>query len=113
MSPDTGYTMRLENASMGPAHARRRGGQKLTERDKVTYLAHSRVAEQPVSKQMRARKYAGDRPDIGRAALMISADEGHHLACHEELLRPAAVEYAELTGRTLRQQRLRLILAST
>jgi hypothetical protein len=44
---------------------------------------------------------------------MISADEGHHLACHEELLRPAAVEYAELTGRTLRQQRLRLILAST
>jgi hypothetical protein len=54
----------------------------------------------------------GDRPDIGRAARMISADEDHHLACcHEELLRPATVGYAELTGRTLRQRRLRLIPA--
>lgn len=52
MSPDTDCTMRLENASIGPAHARLRGGQELTERNKVTYLAHSQVAEQRASKQM-------------------------------------------------------------
>jgi hypothetical protein len=66
MSPDTDCTMRLGNASIGPAHARLRGGQELTERDKVTCLAHSQVAEQRASKQMRRSQIrwgpAGYRP---------------------------------------------------
>jgi hypothetical protein len=56
---DTDYTMRLEAAGIGLAHARLRGGEKLTDRDIVTYLAHSRVTEQRASEQMQAlRKYA-------------------------------------------------------
>jgi hypothetical protein len=51
---DTDYTMRLEQAGIGLAHARLRGGEKLTERDIVTYLAHSRVTEQRASEQMQA-----------------------------------------------------------
>ena len=91
---DTDYTMWLEKAGIGLAHARLRGGEKLTERDIVTYLAHSRVTEQRASEQMRAlRKYAAGRPDIARAVKVISADEDNHLAyCHEELLRLAAAE---------------------
>jgi hypothetical protein len=51
--------MRLEKVGMGLALARLRGGEKLTERDIITYLAHSRVTEQRVSEQMQAlRKYA-------------------------------------------------------
>jgi hypothetical protein len=102
--PDTDYTMRLEKAGIGLAHSRLRGGQALTDRDIVTYLAHSRVTEQRASEQMRALlKYAGDRPDIGRAVRMISADEDNHLAyCHEELLRLAAAGYAAVIRRTLR-----------
>ena len=86
---DTDYTMRLEKAGIGLAHARLRGGEKLTERDIVTYLAHSRVTGQRASEQMRVlRGHAGDRPGIARAVRVISADEDHHLAyCHEELLR--------------------------
>ncbi len=49
------------------------------------------------------RRYAGDRPDIGRAAKVISRDEDNHLAyCHEELLRLAAAGHGELIRRTLR-----------
>jgi hypothetical protein len=47
------YTMRLENAGIGLAHARLRGGQELTERDIITYLTHSRVTGQRASEQMR------------------------------------------------------------
>jgi hypothetical protein len=101
---DTDYTMRLETAGIGLAHSRLRNDQKLTERDIVTYLAHSRVTEQRASEQMQAlRKYAGDRADIGRAVRMISDDEDNHLAyCHEELLRLATAGHAEFIRRTLR-----------
>jgi hypothetical protein len=98
------YTMRLENAGIGLAHARLRGGRELTERDIITYLTHSRVTEQRASEQMQAlRRYAADRPDIGRAVRVISSDEDNHLAyCHEELLRLAAAGHAEVIRRTLR-----------
>jgi hypothetical protein len=101
---DTDYTMRLEAAGIGLAHAQLRGGEQLTERDIVTYLAHSRVTEQRASEQMQAlRKYAGNRPDIARAVRVISADEDNHLAyCHEELLRLTAAGYAPFIRCTLR-----------
>lgn len=101
--PDADYTMRLEKAGIGLAHARLREGRELTEADIVTYLTHSRVTEQRASEQMRAlRRYAGDRPDIGRAVRVISNDEDNHLAyCHEELLRLAAAGHAEVIQRML------------
>jgi hypothetical protein len=101
---DTDYTMRLENAGIGLAHAQLRGGQELTERDVITYLTHSRVTEQRASEQMRAlRKYAGDRVDIARAIRVISDDEDNHLAyCHEELLRLAAAGHEQAIRNSLR-----------
>jgi len=102
--PDADYTMRLEDAGIGLAHARLREGRELTVADIVIYLAHSRVTEQRASEQMRALcRHAGDRPDIGRAVRVISTDEDNHLAyCHEELLRLAAAGHAEFIQRTLR-----------
>jgi hypothetical protein len=102
--PDADYTMRLEAAGIGLAHSLLRGDGKLTERDIVSYLAHSRVTEQRASEQMRTlRKYARDRPDIGRAVRMISDDEDNHLAyCHEELLSLAKAGHQEFIDRTLR-----------
>ena len=71
------YTMRLEAAGIGLAHARLRHEEELTEAGIVTYLAHSRVTEQRASEQMRAlRRHAGDRPDIARAIRVISAGPG-------------------------------------
>jgi hypothetical protein len=101
---DTDYTVRLEHASIGLAHARLRQEQQLTERDIVIYLAHSRVTEQRASEQMRAlRKYVGSRPDVGRAIQMISGDEDNHLAyCNAELLRLAAAGHGDVIQRTLR-----------
>jgi hypothetical protein len=101
---DSDYTVRLEHAGIGLAHARLRQEQQLTERDIVVYLVHSRVTEQRASEQMRTlRKYAGSRPDIGRAIRMISADEDNHLAyCNEELLRLAGAGHAEVIQRALR-----------
>jgi hypothetical protein len=102
------YTMRLERAGIGLAHSRLGCDQKLTERDIVIYLAHSRVTEQRASEQMRTlRKYSEDWPDIGRAITMISNDEDNHLAyCNEELLRLAAHGHAEVIRRTLREAAL-------
>ena len=101
---ETDYTMRLETIDIGLAHRRLRGDQKLTEPDIIAYLAHSRVTEQRASEQMQAlRRYAGSRPDIGRAVRMISNDEDNHLAyCHEELLRLAAAGHADVIRRMLR-----------
>jgi hypothetical protein len=102
---ETDYTARLERLGIGLAHARLRQEQKLTERDIVVYLAHSRVTEQRASEQMRSlRTHAGSRPDVGRAIQMISSDEDNHLAyCHEELLRLASAGHADLIERTLRE----------
>src|SRR6188472_627010 len=51
---ETDYTMRLEAAGIGLAHARLRREEQLTEADIVSYLAHSRVTEQRASEQMLA-----------------------------------------------------------
>ena len=70
---DTDYTMQLEAAGIGLAHARLRREEELTQANIVTYLAHSRVTEQRASEQMRALlRHARDRPDIGRAVRVIS-----------------------------------------
>jgi hypothetical protein len=89
---DTDYTMRLERIGLGLPHSQLRRDEKLSERDILAYLAHSRVTEQRASEQMRAlRKYAGSHQDIARAVTMISRDEDNHLAyCHEDLLRLAS-----------------------
>jgi len=102
--PDTDYTIQLESVGIGLAHGVLRRDQELTEHDIVTYLAHSRVTEQRASEQMQSlRKYAGDRPDIGRAVRVISRDEDNHLAyCHEELLRLAAAGHGKFIRDTLR-----------
>jgi hypothetical protein len=102
---DTDYTVRLEHAGIGLAHARLRQEQPLTEQDIVIYLAHSRVTEQRASEQMRTlRKYVGSRPDVGRAIRMISADEDNHLAyCNEELLRLAGAGHEDAIRRELRE----------
>jgi hypothetical protein len=47
--PDTDYTMRLEQAGIGLSHSLLRGEEKLSERDIVAYLVHSRVTEQRTS----------------------------------------------------------------
>jgi hypothetical protein len=103
--PETDYTMLLERAGIGLAHARLRRDEPLTERDIVTYLAHSRVTEQRASEQMAMLdKYFGDHPEVGRAVKMISNDEDNHLAyCHEELLRLARLGHGRTIQRTLRE----------
>ena len=100
----TDYTMRLERIGLGLTRSQLQRDDKLTERDIIAYLAHSRVTGQRASEQMRAlRKYAGSRQDIGRAIKMISNDEDNHLAyCHEELLRLASAGHADTIQRTLR-----------
>ncbi|MFI5531392.1 ferritin-like domain-containing protein [Kitasatospora sp. NPDC051853] len=90
--PETDYCMLLERQGIGLSHDRLTSGAPLSEREIITYLAHSRVTEQRASEQMRqlVKAYA-DNPDLDRAMRMISADEDNHLAyCHEELLRLAA-----------------------
>ncbi|MFJ5045837.1 ferritin-like domain-containing protein [Streptomyces sp. NPDC088719] len=103
--PETDYTMLLEQQGIGLAHSRLRGEERLTERDIITYLAHSRVTEQRASEQMRLlRRYFADHPDIGRAVKMISHDEDNHLAyCHEELLRLARAGHGRTIQRTMRE----------
>jgi rubrerythrin len=101
---DTNYTMRLEASGLGLAHNQLRRDEKLTERDIVTYLAHSRVTEQRASEQMRTlHKSVGDHQDVARAIKMISGDEDNHLAyCHEELLALASAGQADFIRPTLR-----------
>jgi hypothetical protein len=89
---ETNYTMLLEDRGVGLAHSQLGRDQRLTERDIITYLSHSRVTEQRASEQMRLlRKCSGRHEDVARAVRVISGDEDHHLAyCHEELLGLAA-----------------------
>ena len=79
--------------------------QPLTERDIVTYLAHSRVTEQRASEQMALLlKHFADHPEIGRAIRQIARDEDNHLAyCHEELLRLARAGHGRTIQRILRE----------
>ncbi|MEV8044127.1 ferritin-like domain-containing protein [Streptomyces griseoluteus] len=106
--PDTDYTMLLERHGIGLAHDKLRADRPLTERDIITYLAHSRVTEQRASEQMRMLlRHFGDHPDLGRAVRMISHDEDNHLAyCHEELLRLAYQGHGRTIQRILRESAL-------
>jgi hypothetical protein len=98
------YTMLLENHGFGLAHSLLERDDTLTERDIVTYLAHSRVTEQRASEQMQLlRKCTDDHQDLLPAIRMISHDEDNHLAyCHEELLRLASAGHADFIRHTLR-----------
>ncbi|MFE6847742.1 ferritin-like domain-containing protein [Streptomyces sp. NPDC057686] len=99
--PETDYTMLLERRGIGLAHEKLRGAERLTERDIVVYLSHSRVTEQRAADQMAmlVRQF-GDHPEVGKAVRMISHDEENHLAyCQEELLRLVR----EGHGRTIQQ----------
>ncbi|MET7648483.1 ferritin-like domain-containing protein [Streptomyces sp. NPDC005426] len=102
---ETDYTMLLEKRGFGLAHEQLGREEPLTERDIITYLAHSRVTEQRASEQMRLlRRYFADHPDVGRAVKMISNDEDNHLAyCHEELLRFAAAGHGRTIQHLLRE----------
>jgi hypothetical protein len=105
---DTNYTMLLESTGIGLAHTRLGQDQQLTERDIITYLAHSRVTEQRAAEQMRLlRRCTRQHPDLARAVRMISHDEDNHLAyCHEELLQLAAAGHADSIRRVLRRTAL-------
>ena len=102
---ETNYTMLLEAAGIGLAHNQLRRDEQLTDRDIVTYLAHSRVTEQRASEQMQTlRRCAADQRDVIRAVRMIANDEDNHLAyCHEELLRLASAGHADTIERSLRE----------
>ena len=130
---DTDYTLLLERQGTGLSHARLKRDERveepgvrvvatrrdnratacarlnrdepLTERDIITYLAHSRVTEQRASEQMKLLcKHFADHPDIGRAVRMISNDEDNHLAyCHEELLRLARAGHGRTIHTVLRE----------
>jgi len=103
--PDTDYTMLLERHGIGLAHEQLGRDEPLTERDIITYLAHSRVTEQRASEQMRLlTKHFADHPELGRAVRMISNDEDNHLAyCHEELLRLARAGHGRTIQHILRE----------
>lgn len=103
--PETDYTMLLERRGIGLAHARLARPEPLTERDIITYLAHSRVTEQRASEQMALlRRHFADHPGIGRAVRVIAHDEDNHLAyCHEELLRLAGAGHGRTIQRLLRE----------
>ncbi|KJK55312.1 ferritin-like domain-containing protein [Saccharothrix sp. ST-888] len=91
--PKADYCMLLERQGIGLSHERLTSDVPLTDREIITYLAHSRVTEQRASEQMRqlVRAYGGN-PELAKAMRMISADEDNHLAyCHEELLRLTAM----------------------
>ncbi|MEE4488912.1 ferritin-like domain-containing protein [Streptomyces sp. BE230] len=102
---ETDYTMLLEKHGIGLAHEQLVREERLTERDIITYLAHSRVTEQRASEQMQLlRRYFADHPELGRAVKMISNDEDNHLAyCHEELLRFAAAGHGRTIQHILRE----------
>ncbi|MFB6607210.1 ferritin-like domain-containing protein [Streptomyces noursei] len=101
----TDYTVLLERRGIGLAHDKLHGDEPLTERDVITYLAHSRVTEQRAAEQMLLlRRFFGDHPEVGRAVTMICHDEENHLAyCHEELLRLARAGHGRTIQRTLRE----------
>ncbi|WP_282795132.1 ferritin-like domain-containing protein [Streptomyces sp. CC224B] len=102
---ETDYTMLLERHGIGLAHEKLRADKRLTERDIITYLAHSRVTEQRAADQMALlSRHFADHPEIGRAVRMISNDEDNHLAyCHEELLRFARAGHGRAIQRALRE----------
>src|SRR5215831_17655142 len=64
---DANYTMLLERRGVGLAHGKLGRDEKLSERDIIAYLSHSRVTEQRASEQMQLlRKCTGRHPDLAR-----------------------------------------------
>ncbi|GGZ85381.1 ferritin-like domain-containing protein [Streptomyces subrutilus] len=106
--PETDYTMLLERRGIGLAHDKLRREERLTERDVLVYLAHSRVTEQRAADQMALLvRHFGDHPEVGRAVRMICNDEDNHLAyCHEELLRLARAGHGPAIRGVLRESAL-------
>ncbi|MFF4739111.1 ferritin-like domain-containing protein [Streptomyces sp. NPDC001262] len=106
--PETDYTGILERRGIGLPHTRLRGETRLTERDIVIYLAHSRVTEQRAAEHMEMLvEHFGDHPEVGRAVTVIRHDESNHLSyCHEELLRLAAAGHGRAIRRILRRSAL-------
>ncbi|MEU2263459.1 ferritin-like domain-containing protein [Streptomyces sp. NPDC019645] len=103
--PDTDYTMLLEKQGIGLTHDKLRRDERLTERDIVVYLSHSRVTEQRAADQMDMLvKFFGDHPEVGKAVKQICNDEDNHLAyCHEELLGLARAGHGRAIQGTLRE----------
>ncbi|WP_338675595.1 ferritin-like domain-containing protein [Streptomyces sp. SCSIO 30461] len=103
--PETDYTMLLERHGIGLAHDKLRQDERLSERDIIVYLSHSRVTEQRAADQMDMLvKYFGDHPEVGKAIRQICNDEDNHLAyCHEELLRLAYAGHGRVIQSTLRE----------
>ncbi|MEV0963629.1 MULTISPECIES: ferritin-like domain-containing protein [unclassified Streptomyces] len=103
--PETDYTMLLEKQGIGLAHEKLRRDERLSERDIVVYLSHSRVTEQRAADQMDMLvKFFGDHPEVGRAVRQICNDEDNHLAyCHEELLRLSGAGHGRVIRGTLRE----------
>ncbi|MFD5429678.1 ferritin-like domain-containing protein [Streptomyces sp. NPDC127084] len=103
--PETDYTMLLERQGIGLAHDKLRQDQRLSERDIIVYLSHSRVTEQRAADQMDMLvRYFGDHPEVGKAIRQICDDEDNHLAyCHEELLRLAYAGHGRTIQRALRE----------
>ncbi|MEU2157873.1 ferritin-like domain-containing protein [Streptomyces sp. NPDC019396] len=103
--PETDYTMLLERQGIGLAHDKLRQDQRLSERDIIVYLSHSRVTEQRAADQMDMLvRYFGDHPEVGKAIRQICHDEDNHLAyCHEELLRLAHAGHGRAIQRTLHE----------
>ncbi|GFH37043.1 ferritin-like domain-containing protein [Streptomyces pacificus] len=102
--PETDYTMLLEKQGIGLAHEKLRHDERLTERDIVVYLSHSRVTEQRAADQMDMLvKFFGDHPEVGKAVKQICNDEDNHLSyCHEELLRLARAGHGRVIRGILR-----------
>ncbi|MEV4740722.1 ferritin-like domain-containing protein [Streptomyces sp. NPDC049555] len=106
--PETDYTMILMRRGIGLPHDKLRADVPLTERDILSYLAHSRVTEQRAGEQMdMLLRHFGDHPEVGRAIRMICVDETNHLAyCHEELLHLAALGHGRAIRDLLRESAL-------
>jgi hypothetical protein len=83
------YTLRLERAGIGLAHARLAEDAPLSDEEILRYLVHSRVTEQRAHEEVEEQlAIFGDDPDLGRAIRMIAEDERNHLSfTHEELAR--------------------------
>lgn len=106
--PETNYTRLLEDSGVGLTHQQLGRDQRLTERDIITYLAHSRVTEQRASEQMQMlRKCADTHQDVARAVRIISNDEDNHLAyCQEELMSLASAGHMPTIRHILRNSAL-------
>jgi hypothetical protein len=102
------YTMRLERAGIGLAHARLFRDEPLEDEEILRYLVHSRVTEQRAHEEVEQQlAIFGDDPELGRAVRMIADDEQNHLSyTHEELARYCARGHGDRIRAMLREYAL-------